>query len=357
MPTKGNSLLFIPDITGFSEFVNEVTLDQSELIIGELLQTIVDANELGMTVSEIEGDAVMFYLEGKVPSQDALIAQAQKMFIAFHRQLGKYKSQQICDLDAYASASKLSLKFIAHAGKLGFVNVIGKKKPHGADMILVHRLLKNKVEERDYLLMTQDVMEQAKCKPLPAWVEFSEGKESFESVGEVNYQYTSLMHLKGLVGDPPPKFRKDLTPNPVVLETEINLGPKELFEIVSDFKVRMNWQVGIERLDYNPGEINHVGTVHQCLVSGMTLKLTTLTHDYGEDKLVYGETTTDNPLASEMTTYFILEPSKTGSKVRLEAHIIPAKGWKRMLIPILRNVLKRGLRKSLESLRTYAEAA
>ena len=56
MPSK--SLLFVPDITGFTKFVNNTEIDHSQHIISELLENIIDSNQLDLEVSEIEGDAV-----------------------------------------------------------------------------------------------------------------------------------------------------------------------------------------------------------------------------------------------------------------------------------------------------------
>ena len=54
---KQSGLIFIPDISGFTHFVNSVELKHSQHIIGELLETIIDANQMGLSVSEVEGDA------------------------------------------------------------------------------------------------------------------------------------------------------------------------------------------------------------------------------------------------------------------------------------------------------------
>jgi hypothetical protein len=58
MNTKG--LIFIPDISGFTRFVNEVEIDHSRHIIQELLEVIINSNKIGLEVSEIEGDAILF---------------------------------------------------------------------------------------------------------------------------------------------------------------------------------------------------------------------------------------------------------------------------------------------------------
>ena len=52
------SLLFIPDISGFTKFVNNTAAEHGRHIIAELLDLIIESNELSLTVSELEGDAV-----------------------------------------------------------------------------------------------------------------------------------------------------------------------------------------------------------------------------------------------------------------------------------------------------------
>jgi len=53
--------LYIPDISGFSKFVNETEMIHGQEIIIELLETIIDSNKLKMEIYEIEGDGIVFY--------------------------------------------------------------------------------------------------------------------------------------------------------------------------------------------------------------------------------------------------------------------------------------------------------
>jgi hypothetical protein len=85
MENKG--LLFIPDISGFTRFINETEIDHSRLIIQELLELLINANNVGLEISEIEGDAILFYKFGETPPLDELYEQVRKMFCDFHRQL------------------------------------------------------------------------------------------------------------------------------------------------------------------------------------------------------------------------------------------------------------------------------
>jgi hypothetical protein len=45
------SLLFIPDISGFTQFVHETEILHSGHIVAELLELLIDSDQLGMTVS------------------------------------------------------------------------------------------------------------------------------------------------------------------------------------------------------------------------------------------------------------------------------------------------------------------
>lgn len=54
------SLLFIPDISGFTQFVKTTEIEHSQHVIAELLEVLIDANSLNLELAEIEGDALFF---------------------------------------------------------------------------------------------------------------------------------------------------------------------------------------------------------------------------------------------------------------------------------------------------------
>jgi len=104
---ENRGLLFIPDISGFTRFVTEMEIEHSRLIIQELLEILIDSNQLGLEVSEVEGDAILFYKFGTPPSTDEIYHQIEKMFYAFHRHLNAYEYRRFCQCKACVSAVKL----------------------------------------------------------------------------------------------------------------------------------------------------------------------------------------------------------------------------------------------------------
>ena len=114
---ENRGLLFIPDISGFTRFVNEVEISHSQFIIQQLLEELIKANDSGLKISEIEGDAILFYKYGEPEELPSLYKQVEKMFRAFHQYLIAYDNRKICQCKACISAVNLSLKVISHYGE------------------------------------------------------------------------------------------------------------------------------------------------------------------------------------------------------------------------------------------------
>jgi hypothetical protein len=192
---KDSGLIFIPDISGFTQFVNSVELKHSQHIIRELLETILDANEMGLDVSEVEGDAILFYKFGELPDLDVTYRQVEKMFLSFHKHLKLYESRRTCHCNACISAIHLSLKVISHYGEFieyrikNFFSLIGK------DIIIAHQLLKNDIPQHEYWLITNNLSggnSPIKFTPLIKW---DKGTQQINK-DEITFHFAQLSHLK-----------------------------------------------------------------------------------------------------------------------------------------------------------------
>jgi len=184
-------LFFIPDIGGFTKFVTETEISHSRHIIGVLLELLVDSNEIGLEVSEFEGDAVFFFRTGALPSVGDLIAQSLRMYRNFHQHLRQQEQLRVCQCGACSRMHKLTLKFVAHAGPATTMEVKGRTKFIGRSVIVVHRLLKNNVADKEYLLVTQEALDRlGGIAQLPT--AFVSGLDTYEAIGEVEYQHHSL---------------------------------------------------------------------------------------------------------------------------------------------------------------------
>lgn len=267
-PSSDNVLFFIPDIGGFTRFVTETEVSHSQHIIKELLELLVDANQLGLEVSEFEGDAVLFFRTGAPPSLAELLAQAKKMFVDFHSHLKQLEMLRICQCGACARVSRMSLKFIVHLGPASTMEVKGHSKFIGKSIIVAHRLLKNSVPESEYLLVTQDTLGQlgegaATVSP------FESGSNSYDEIGEVAYRHHPMdAYLGEAKAVPPEPFRLARPYQMMTLSRRIDAPPTEVYQRLIDLPARMQWIDGIKSLEFRDPHPNHLGKRHRYVRSG-----------------------------------------------------------------------------------------
>ncbi|WP_242202073.1 DUF2652 domain-containing protein [Aestuariivivens insulae] len=265
------TLLFIPDISGFTKFVHETEISHSEHIIKELLETLIDANEMNLEISEIEGDAILFYRKGKKPTAAETLAQVQRMYIKFHTCLRKYESQRICQCGACANCDGLRLKFIIHYGDISINQVKSRSKLFGSDLIVAHRLMKNDVPLKEYVLITDQLINA--CS---SWVEIDQVAwatpnhgEGHYDFGEVKYCYLPLAPLESHI--PPPTiedYATTLNMSKVLSVESVITAPIELvFDVVSDVNAKHLWVLNVKGSDKTNGEITRNGSTHRCIMN------------------------------------------------------------------------------------------
>jgi len=63
--TEKKGTILIVDISGYTHFVKEADHAAGAQVISSLLSSIITNNTLGFHISEIEGDAILFYKYGK----------------------------------------------------------------------------------------------------------------------------------------------------------------------------------------------------------------------------------------------------------------------------------------------------
>lgn len=192
------TLLCIPDISGFTEFMSETDFELSSKVIPTLLNNIIYSNKIGLKVSEIEGDAVLFYKTGKMPPLKKLIQQCEVFYIEFYEQLQQLKEQYKKEKDAQIIPEVLGLKIILHYGEVTSTKVGNRIKLFGEDVIIAHRLLKNKIRMNEYILLSESLAQYYKNHDMDEefnWGDVKKNFTAYEHVGKVHYHYINLKPL------------------------------------------------------------------------------------------------------------------------------------------------------------------
>lgn len=180
--------LVLADISGYSAFVQKTEVDHSWSILHELLDTMVRSLAGQMDVSQVEGDAILFISGLTTPE---VIEALEGTFVAFHRRLRDMQTVTTCPCNACANIGILKLKFVVHHGRFSRQRLGNVEQLHGADVIIPHRLLKNHVPSKEYLLVTDAVLERL---PDDVRQRFTRHEEQFD-VGGVTGGYVEVGYL------------------------------------------------------------------------------------------------------------------------------------------------------------------
>jgi hypothetical protein len=256
-----SGLLFIPDISGFTKFVNETEIEHSRIIIEELLENIINSNKIGLHISEVEGDAILFYRFGETPSLEEISNQVEKMFCNFQKQIKNYESARMCTCAACMSAVNLSLKIITHYGEFSSYTVKDFKKLIGKDVIVAHQLLKNDIDLHEYWLATDNLFSNKKNSlQLPDWLKWQQGNKQTEN-GDISFNYSMLTPLRDNIQPDSPADRT-LGNKKIKLAGVTQTINAEIITVLStmgNLSIRNKWQAGVKKIDNINHPIYHLG--------------------------------------------------------------------------------------------------
>lgn len=193
-----NATILIPDISGYTELFSKTSLEFSTAVLCELLNELMGVADDKFRVAEIEGDAILFYIKGRKLPINELINYCLRAYKHFHAYLDNVVGR-VEDPDAREAAQQLTVKFIAHWGPIAEMNIANFSKPVGLSLIQAHNLLKNSINSRAYILITEAYangqsihackLEGEKC------LKWQEGSEEYPVIGKVKYHYALLEEI------------------------------------------------------------------------------------------------------------------------------------------------------------------
>ena len=300
---ENRGLLFIPDISGFTRFVTEMEIDHSRHIIQELLEILINANSIGLEISEIEGDAILFYRYGNPPELKLVYDQVEKMFCEFHRHISGYEYRRLCQCKACRAAINLTLKVITHYGEFTGYNVRNFSKLIGKDVIVAHQLMKNEIEQHEYWLVTDELLENRSPEHLKNWMLWDHSAKKTET-GDIPFQYTQLTPLKSEIpAEPPADLGLKEKKKVISVSKEYDANINKLFYTAGHFELRHKWMEGVRAIDEVSHYLPMVGTKHRCVLENGQAFIYTTHFSYSPEKIVMVETDEKKRVSS----YFIFE--------------------------------------------------
>jgi class 3 adenylate cyclase len=159
-------VLVLADISGFTEFVTATELEHGPAVIAELLGEVMRQLSPPLEIQEVEGDAVFALAADPVLDRSTgLLAVLEDAFAAFKSRQRDLEADDSCNCAACRSVGNLDLKIVAHHGRFLRQQVGGRSQAAGANVVLAHRLLKNGLPGRAYILLTEAALRRAGLSP------------------------------------------------------------------------------------------------------------------------------------------------------------------------------------------------
>ena len=249
-----------------------VELSHSEHIIADLLELLINHNHLGLELCEIEGDALFFYGTGPVPTFEALLDQVKTWVQAFHSHLKLLKRDIYCSCGACQSVGDLGLKVVGHWGEFSAYAIKDRVKVIGKDVILVHRLLKNSLSPREYLLVSDVLLQQ--CGGTNDAHGFESHEESYPVLGTVSLRFLTLEPFIQEVPDAPLPNPIPNLPGIIREEVDIAASMEKTAGYLADLEHMPEWVHGLSHLKYDRSTPLQSGHHHVCVFPDQELSIT-----------------------------------------------------------------------------------
>ena len=351
--------LVIADISGYTGFLAGAELDHAQDILADLMGTVVTAFRPSFRLAKLEGDAAFVYAITATVDGPRLQDTVEGCYFAFRRRLRDIGQASMCECNACILVPHLDLKIVAHHGRIIRQRVASWEELVGSDIIVVHRLLKNHVEEAlgvsAYAAYTAACLSAMGIEdPLAAG--FTDHVESFEGVGDIRMwvrdleaAWTAELERARIVVEPKDSAR--------TYAVEYDAPQALVWDWITSPARRIQWQYGATGIEQVTGTSGRrgAGTVNHCIHGKDTLIEEVL--DWRPVDYVTVRTQLPAPGVPKLLSSYVLVDLGEG-RTRVEMRLArPRSAKDRAIAEQLLPMLDVSIDEGLKALRPLIEAA
>jgi uncharacterized protein YndB with AHSA1/START domain len=266
LPKPETACFVIADISGYTSFLAGVELDHAHDIIADLMDTIVRSLRPPFRLAKFEGDAVFVYAIADKVDGSVLQDAVESAYISFRKRLRNIKQASSCQCSACGKMQDLDLKFVVHHGEFIKHKMAGREELAGRDVILVHRLLKNTMDQRHgrraYALYSDDCIRVMGIDPVTQGL--VEHREVIDIIGEVKCWVRDLEEAWLTDSE---QQRNEVTREKAAMVIEFDIAaPRPIvWEHFTLPGQRLKWQGSDELREASKSGRRGVGTVNHCM--------------------------------------------------------------------------------------------
>jgi uncharacterized protein YndB with AHSA1/START domain len=256
----------IADISGYTQFLAGVELDHAQDIVADLMDTVVRSLRPPFRLAKFEGDAAFFYAVADKIDGSGVQDAIESTYFSFRRRLRNIKQATSCECSACSEMQRLDLKFVSHHGEFVTHKMAGREELAGRDIIVIHRLLKNTVQEHfgphPYALYTDACIQAMGTDPSAQGL--LEHQESIDIIGDVTCWVRDLQETWDTEND---RQRNEVTREKaaMVLDFEIAAARQTVWEYFTQPGQRPKWRAADEVRESSASGRRGVGTTNHCM--------------------------------------------------------------------------------------------
>src|SRR5512140_1628535 len=284
------------------------------------MATVVTALRPTFRLAKLEGDAAFTIAPAAKVDGSLLLDTIERCYFGFRRRRRDVRQATSCECNACVRIPDLNLKFVAHAGPVARQRMMGLEELVGADVIVVHRLLKNSVVESTgiaaYAYLSQACVTAAGIEP--AALGMLPHAEAYEHVGEI----------QGWVHDLERRWREEdsrarvlVEPGAAIQDVEMptSAPPQVVWEFLTTPGRRVAWSIGTgvtAVIVEAPGNRRGVGATNHCMHGKDAIVEEIL--DWRPFDYFTVRSTMGTPLGPiRFLTTFELEPTPSGTRIHM----------------------------------------
>jgi hypothetical protein len=185
------ALLLIADIGGYTRFLktHAINLAHAHDMVTQLLEAVIDGAASPLKLAKLEGDAAFFYAPLSEGSRVDVAPVVNAIREAFEHRKQILSMDRSCTCEGCTQIEQLTIKFVVHQGEVALQRIKRFTELGGVAVIVVHRMLKNTVPLREYMLMTEALAAQLTPGLREQAVPI---QEDLEGLGEYTLRYMAL---------------------------------------------------------------------------------------------------------------------------------------------------------------------
>lgn len=186
-----DTIFILPDISNYTRFMtgNRFAFGHAQHVVFSLINSMVKAVENTAELSKLEGDAALFFVDADRHDSATIGQSVTDIFIAFFSERDRLIKANICPCSACATIADLDLKIFVHRGRASRFSFRGSIDHFGTDVIILHRMMKNGVSEKRYVMITDAAADSIK---LPIECRVHRVEEELEHVGKITASVHSI---------------------------------------------------------------------------------------------------------------------------------------------------------------------